>query len=116
MPWAPWWQGEHHRLVSGAIRRLEQKPPGTPRQNHERRLFVAEATQGLSQRYDLTDFPTRSVVGYGTATVPAFGPGMHALADVIGAEIFALPGAGHMAHREDPAGFARFVREAIALR
>jgi pimeloyl-ACP methyl ester carboxylesterase len=116
MPWASWWQGEHHRLVSGAIKRLEQKPPGTPRQNHERQLFVAEATQGLSQRYDLTGFATRCVVGYGTATVPAFGPGMHALAEVIGAEVFALPGATHMAHREEPEGFAAFVRQAIALR
>jgi pimeloyl-ACP methyl ester carboxylesterase len=115
MPWASWWQGEHPRLIRGAISRMEQKPPGTPRQNHERRLFLAEATAGLSQSFDLTRFTTRSVVGYGTATLPDFGPGMKALAEVIGAELFALPGATHMAHREEPAGFARFVRCAVAL-
>jgi pimeloyl-ACP methyl ester carboxylesterase len=115
MPWAPWWQGDHQRLVRGAIRRVEQKPPGTPRQDHERRLFVAEATDGLSQRYDLARLSTRCVVGYGTATLPAFGPGMDALAEVIGAEVFVLPDASHMAHREEPEGFARFVRQAIAL-
>ena len=115
MPWAPWWQGEHPRLIRGAIRRMEQKPPGTPRQNRERRLFLAEATEGLSPSFDLTRLTTRTVVGYGTATVPAFGPGMHGLAEVIGAETFELPGAGHMAHREEPEDFARFVRRAIAL-
>jgi pimeloyl-ACP methyl ester carboxylesterase len=115
MPWAAWWQGNHPKLIRGAISRMEQKEPGTPRQNRERRLFLAEAKEGLSPSYDLSRFTTRSVVGYGTATLPAFGPGMHALAEVVGAEVFALPGAGHMAHREDPAGFARFVRQAIAL-
>jgi pimeloyl-ACP methyl ester carboxylesterase len=115
MPWAPWWQGDHERLVRGAIRRIEQKPPGKPRQNHERQLFVAEATQGLAQRYDVTQLRTRCVVGYGTETLPAFGPGMTALAEVIGAEVFVLPGATHMAHREEPEGFARFVRHAVAL-
>ncbi len=115
MPWAPWWQGEHPRLIRGAITRMAQKPPGTPRQNRERRLFMAEATEGLSRSYDLTRLTTRCVVGYGTATLPTFGPGMHALAEVIGAELFVLPGATHMAHREEPEGFARFVRCAIAL-
>jgi pimeloyl-ACP methyl ester carboxylesterase len=115
MPWAPWWQGEHPRLIRRAISRMEQKPPGTPRQNHERRLFLAEATEGLSPSYDLTRFTTRCVVGYGAATLPAFGPGMNALAEVIGAEVFVLPGATHMAHREEPDGFARFIGRAIAL-
>jgi pimeloyl-ACP methyl ester carboxylesterase len=114
MPWAPWWQGEHPRLIRAAIRRMQEKPPGTSRQNHERRLFLAEATEGLSPSYDLSRLATRTVVGHGTATIPAFGPGMHALAEVIGGEIFSLPGAGHMAHREEPAGFAAFVRQAIA--
>jgi pimeloyl-ACP methyl ester carboxylesterase len=115
MAWAPWWQGDQPRLVRGAISRMEQKPPGTSRQNRERQLFVAEATEGLSQSYDLARLHTRCVVGYGTATRPDFGPGMNALAGVIGAEVFALPGATHMAHREEPEGFARFVRQAIAL-
>ncbi len=115
MPWAPWWQGDHARLVRRAIRRIQEKPPGTPRQDHERQLFLAEATDGLSQRYDVRLLRARTVVGYGTATLPAFGPGMHALADVIGAEVFSLPDATHMAHREEPDGFARFVRQAIAL-
>ena len=115
MPWASWWVGEHPRLIRGAISRIEQKPSGTPRQNHERRLFLAEATAGLSPSYDLHRFTSKCVVGYGTATVPEFGPGMNALAKVIGAEVFVLPGASHMAHREEPEGFSRFVRHAIAL-
>ncbi len=115
MPWAPWWQGEHPRLIRGAMKRMESKPPGTPRQNHERRLFLSEAAEGLLPSYDLSLLTANCVVGYGTATVPGFGPGMNALAEVIGAEVFSLPGASHMAHREEPEGFARFVRRAVSL-
>lgn len=115
MPWAPWWQGEHGRLIRTARDNVAGKPPGTPQQNRDRRGFVAEATENLSQHYDLADFTTPCIVGYGAANVPSFEMGMRALGEVIGAEVFALPDATHMAHRDDPAGFARFVRRAVAL-
>lgn len=115
MPWAPWWQGDHDRLIRAARDNVAGKPPGNARQNADRRGFVFEATESLSQHYDLSRLKTPTVVGYGTANIPAFGPGMHALAEVIGAEVFALPDATHMAHRDDPLGFARFVRRAVAL-
>jgi pimeloyl-ACP methyl ester carboxylesterase len=115
MPWAPWWKGDQDRLVRRTIGAIASKPPGSPRQNRERLLFVAEATEGLSQPYDLARFTAPCIVGYGTATIPTFGPDMQALAQRVGAETFASPGATHMAHREAPEDFARFIRRAIAL-
>jgi pimeloyl-ACP methyl ester carboxylesterase len=115
MPWAPWWKGDQDRLARKAIGVIASKPPGSPRQNRERLLFMAEATEGLSQSYDLAKFTTPCIVGYGTATIPTFGPGIQALAEQTGAETFALAGATHMVHREAPEDFARFIRRAIAL-
>jgi pimeloyl-ACP methyl ester carboxylesterase len=115
MPWAPWWEGDHDRMVRRTIDIIASKPPGTPRQDRERRLFVAEATEGLSRSYDLAGFTAPCIVGYGAATLPGFGPGMRAFAELTGAETFPLAGATHMAHREEPEAFARFVRRAVAL-
>jgi pimeloyl-ACP methyl ester carboxylesterase len=115
MPWAPWWKGDQDRLVRRTIGVIGGKPPGSPRQNRERLLFVVEAMEQLSQQYDLTRFATPCIVGYGTATMPAFGPGMEAFAELTGSETFALADATHMAHREAPEDFARFVRRAIAM-
>jgi pimeloyl-ACP methyl ester carboxylesterase len=115
MPWAPWWRGDHGRLIRAARDNVAGKTPGSPQQNRDRQGFVFEATESLSQHYDLTQFTTPCIVGYGEANIPSFQLGTEALADEIGAELFALPGAAHMAHRDDPAGFARFIRRAVAL-
>jgi pimeloyl-ACP methyl ester carboxylesterase len=39
---------------------------------------------------------------------------MRRAAELLGAELVVIEGAGHMAHREDPEGFARFVRTVVA--
>jgi len=116
MPWAPWWQGAHRDLILGAIDRTGRKPPGTSRQNRERALFAAEAAEALSPLFDLGRFTAGCVAGYGTATRPHFGVGVRAFAEQTGAEVFELVGATHMAHRDHPEDFARFVRHALALR
>jgi pimeloyl-ACP methyl ester carboxylesterase len=116
MPWAPWWQGAHRSLILAAIDQTTQKPPGTARQNRERTLFAAEATEALSPLFDLGRFTAGCVAGYGTATRPHFGVGMRAFAEQTGAEVFELVGATHMAHRDHPEDFARFVRHALARR
>ncbi|ONH27507.1 alpha/beta fold hydrolase [Pseudofrankia asymbiotica] len=115
MPWASWWKGNHGQLILGAIASVKEKVPGTQRQNRERRLFLAEASATLSRPFDLDHLTARCIAGYGTATQPPFGPGMRAFAELMRADVFELPDANHMAHRENPEGFAQFVRSAIAL-
>lgn len=115
MQWEPWWPAQHRQLISNAVERLKEKPPGTPRQNRERLLFIAEATEMFAEPYDLGQLKARCVVGFGNAPFPIFEPGVRAFATLMNAELFELPGATHMAHRENPDDFARFVRRAVAL-
>ncbi|MBL7488293.1 alpha/beta hydrolase [Frankia sp. AgB1.9] len=115
LQWEPWWPADHRQLISNAVARLREKPPGTPRQNRERLLFVAEATEMFTAPYDLARLKARCIVGYGDAPFPIFEPGVRAFARLMDAERFELPGATHMAHRENPVDFARFVRRAVAL-
>ncbi|MDT3446074.1 MULTISPECIES: alpha/beta fold hydrolase [unclassified Pseudofrankia] len=113
--WAPWWPVEHRQLIIDAVERVKRKPPGTPQQDRERTLFVAEATEMMSPPYDLARLKVGCIAGYGTGPYPLFGPGVRAFAELMGVELFELPDATHMAHRENPEDFARFVRRAIAL-
>jgi pimeloyl-ACP methyl ester carboxylesterase len=115
LPWAPWWPGDHARMIRGAIDSVKGKPPGSARQNRDRQGFVAEATESLSQQYELAGFTVPCIIGYGMATVPSFRNGMHALARETGAELYSLSEATQMAHREVPEDFTRFVRRAVAL-
>ncbi|ADP81374.1 alpha/beta hydrolase fold protein [Pseudofrankia inefficax] len=116
MPWAEWWPREHRAVIQETIDRAAVTRPGSPRQIRERALAAAEMTLTLHPPFDPGELTVPRVVGYGTASFPHFADGLRAFAAQAGADTVRFAGASHMVHREDPAGFASFVRRVADLR
>jgi pimeloyl-ACP methyl ester carboxylesterase len=115
MLWLPGWPPEHPGILRRAIERSRQKLAESSNRQRERTRFIAEAESAFAQHFDLDDLKVPCVVGVGGASLPAFGAGMRQVAMVLDAEVFEIPDAGHMAHREHPSEFADFVRRAVSL-
>jgi pimeloyl-ACP methyl ester carboxylesterase len=115
MLWMPTWPLEHHRHLRTAMARVQRKLDESSERRHERTTFLAEASASFVQPFDLAELKVPCVVGVGGASLDVFGEGMRQVAALIGAEVFDIGDAGHMAHREHPDEFAQFVRRAASL-
>ena len=115
MLWLPGWPPEHPEILRGAIERSRRKLAESPNRQRERTRFIAEAELAFVQQFDLEDVKVPCLVGLGGASLPVFAGGMQYVATVLGADVFEIPDAGHMAHREHPNQFAEFVRGAVSL-
>jgi pimeloyl-ACP methyl ester carboxylesterase len=118
MLWHPSWPALTADALRATIERVRAKTDGTPRQRRHRALFVAEGELALSEPHDLgalAALAVPTVVGIGEHSVPFFGEGSEAVADLVAATYVVVAGAGHLAHREAPDAFAAFVRDVTAL-
>jgi pimeloyl-ACP methyl ester carboxylesterase len=112
--WAPTWPKVLHDHLEHAIERARHKVEAAP-ERHRERVFIAEASLSLVRAYDLGELRVPCVLGVGGASSPVMVKAMDEMATAIGAERYEIPGAGHMAQRENPEAFADFVRRAVAL-
>lgn len=115
MLWLPIWPAEHHGHLRRAMARVQAKLDESPERRQERTTFLAEASASFVQPFDLEKLSVPCVAGVGGASLATFVEGMRRVAKVVGAQVFEIPDAGHMAHREHPEEFAEFVRRAVAL-
>jgi pimeloyl-ACP methyl ester carboxylesterase len=69
----------------------------------------------LSEPYSLASLTAPILVGCGTGESRGYDQVARRLASYLSAELFEVPGAPHMVHREQPATFARFATSAAAL-
>ena len=114
MFWMEGWPEGHRDLVDGTMDKVGARPDGTPRQVQHRALFVIEAGMTRYPTFELDRPRPPCTVAHGSASGEFFRAGMRRAAELLGAELVVIEGAGHMAHREDPEGFARFVRTVVA--
>lgn len=115
MLWLPGWPPEHPGILRRAIERSRQKLAESSNRQRERTRFIAEAESVFAQHFDLDDVKVPCLIGVGGDSLPAFGTGMRQVAMVLDADVFEIPDAGHMAHREHPTEFAAFIRRAVSL-
>ena len=115
MLWLPGWPKEHPGHLRRAIERAREKLAALPDRRRERTRFIAEAELAFVQQFDLDDLKVPCFLGVGGNSLPAFGVGIRQVGSVLDAEVFEIPDAGHMAHREHPKEFAEFVRGAVSL-
>ena len=115
MLWFPGWPAKHADILSGAMDRVRQKLDESHPRHGERMLFLAEASESFKQHWNLEDLTVPCLVGVGGNSLPVFAQGTRLVADTMGFEVFEIEEADHMAHRDHPEAFARFVRRAIAL-
>ncbi|HLY84541.1 MAG TPA: alpha/beta hydrolase [Acidimicrobiales bacterium] len=128
MAWAPGWDDSHMREVlwsedpakAGVQMMFRERFDAMAADQREIRLlegraFVAEerSVRTGTPPFDLSALQVPLVYGCSNRTdwsaVPRY------LAEVAGAEIVELPGAGHNAHRTQPGPFADLVRRGMAL-
>ena len=111
---SPTWPSVLRNGLVGAIDRARSRAEQAPGR-HRDAVFIAEASLSLEPPYDVHQLSVPCVVGVGEASSAAFVGAMEDMAASIGAELYRIPGVGHMGHREDPKAFAGFVRRAVAL-
>lgn len=114
LTWTPWWPEGHAELIRQAAERARLKTDGTPRQRRERALFVHEALETLTEVYSLDDLTVPAVAGYGEHSMHHFREGIETFAKITDSELEIVESAAHMAHRENPEGFAEIARRAVA--
>ena len=115
MLWFPGWPAKHAQILSGAMDRVRQKLDEADPRHAERVLFLAEASESFQQHWNLEDLTVPCLVGVGGASLPVLAQGTRLVAATMGYEVFEIDEADHMAHRDQPEGFAAFVRRAVAL-
>ena len=114
--WLPGWPEGHAGHLRRAIARVEAKLDESPERRAHRMMFLTEANGSLTKQIDPSEVKVPAIVGVGGATMASFAGGMGLLAEMWDADLFTVPGATHMAHREHPDEFAEFVRRAVQLR
>jgi pimeloyl-ACP methyl ester carboxylesterase len=77
--------------------------------------FLTDTGTQRTAPFDLNDVVAPCLVGFGTATWRHQVDGAERLAELLGAELMGVEGAGHFGHATHPEGFAQFVRRAVAL-
>jgi pimeloyl-ACP methyl ester carboxylesterase len=115
MLWRDDWPAEHGDHLRRAIDRVRRKLIESGERRRERTLFVAEASVAWDEPFDLGELAVPCVLGVGGQSIDTFVEGMRIVAASMGAEVFEIADASHMAHREQPEEFAAFVRRAVAL-
>jgi pimeloyl-ACP methyl ester carboxylesterase len=78
--------------------------------------FQIDIASQLSAPFDFDDIKVPCLVGRGAASWDHFRDASQYLAQRIHGQLLDLDHAGHMAHVTHPEAFARFVRDAVALR
>jgi pimeloyl-ACP methyl ester carboxylesterase len=77
--------------------------------------FKVDMASELSAPFAFEDVRAPTVIGYGTATSNGHAEGARRLAARMGAELYAVEGAGHFASAAHPEAFARLARLAVGL-
>jgi pimeloyl-ACP methyl ester carboxylesterase len=77
--------------------------------------FQRDVIQGLSPPFRWEDLEVPSLFGVGLQSWPFSREAATRLAESLGAELFAIAGAGHSAHVSHPQQFAEFARRTTAL-
>jgi pimeloyl-ACP methyl ester carboxylesterase len=111
--WHPEWPAVTADALRATIARVRSKDGGSSRQHRHRALFVAEGEIALSAEHDLASLSVPTVIAIGEHSVRFFGEGTTAVARSLGIDHLVVPGAGHLAHRDQPEAFATFVREVV---
>ena len=112
--WLPGWPEEHAGHLRRAIARVEAKLDESPERRAHRLMFLTEANGSLTKQIDPSDVHVPALVGVGGASMQSFIGGMRILAELWHTELFEIPDATHMAHREHPEEFAEFVRQTVS--
>jgi pimeloyl-ACP methyl ester carboxylesterase len=112
--WLPGWPEEHAGHLRRAIGRVEAKLDESPERRAHRMMFLNEANGSLTKQIDPSEVRVRALVGVGGASMQSFIGGMRILADRWDTDVFEIPDATHMAHREHPEEFAEFVRLTVS--
>lgn len=118
IPWAQWWTGDDRAAMLAETERnaAAAHDPGSIRSPRMEVAWASchrEVLDAFAAPFFWEDVDAPLVVGQGGLSEQRSARDAALVADALGARRVVLAGAGHRAHRTDPAAYAGFIRECV---